>query len=144
MITIGGLAAAQNGAPPGAAHIDKAQMDAALAGGLNVVADDSADWGFRVLGMRRVKAGSVESHTLESTVLYIIDGEADVLMGGTIVGMRETRPGEVTGTDLTGARTVHLVKGESFVAPAGVPYWFKNVSKDITYFVVKVATPRKS
>jgi mannose-6-phosphate isomerase-like protein (cupin superfamily) len=135
---------AQGGATPGMAHIDKSHMDAALSGGLNVVVDDSADWGLRVLGMRRAKSGSVESHASESTVFYIIDGEADVVMGGTIVNMKEPRPGEQTGTDLTGGQTVHVVKGESLVAPAGVPYWFRNVPGSIVYFVVKVARPHKS
>ena len=143
-LMIGSLVVAQGGAPPGVAHVDKATMDAALVGGLTVVVDDSSDWGLRVLGMRRAKAGSVESHASESTVFYIIDGEADVIIGGTIVNMREIRPGEKTGTDLTGAaQTSHLVKGESLVVPAGVPYWFKNVPTYIAYFVVKVANPHK-
>jgi mannose-6-phosphate isomerase-like protein (cupin superfamily) len=143
-LMVGVLVLAQGGDISGVAHVDKGTMDAALAGGLNVVVDDSAQWGFRVLGMHRVKSGNVESHTSESTVFYVIDGEADVLMGGTIVNMKEIRPGEKTGTDLTGARTVHLVKGESLVAPAGVPYWFKRVPNAITYFVVKVANPHPS
>jgi mannose-6-phosphate isomerase-like protein (cupin superfamily) len=142
-LTIGGLVVAQGGATPGVAHVDKAAMDTALAGGLNIVVDDSSEWGLRVLGMRRVKPGSIESHASESTVFYIIDGEADVVMGGAIVNMKETRPGEKTGTDLTGGQTVHLVKGESLVAPAGVPYWFKNVPDHIAYFVVKVANPHR-
>jgi len=86
---IGSLEVAQGGPISGAAHVDKATMDKALAGGLNVVVDDSSEWGLRVLGMRRVKSGNVESHASESTVFYIIDGEADVVMGGTIVNMKE-------------------------------------------------------
>ena len=140
-LMIGTLVAAQGAGTPGVAHVDKAKMDAALAAGNNVEVDDSSNYALRVMGVRRVKAGGIESHGSESTVFYVTDGEADVLVGGTIVDMKETRPGEQTGTDLKGAQTFHLVKGESLVAPAGVPYWFKNVPSGIAYFVVKVANP---
>jgi len=94
-----------------------------------------------VSGSHREKGGQVEVHDKETDVLYIIDGEATFVFGGKMVGGKNTQPGQWLGTDITGGETRQLVKGDVFVIPAGVPHWFKEVPKSVSYYVVKVLKP---
>jgi mannose-6-phosphate isomerase-like protein (cupin superfamily) len=89
-------------------------------------------------GNHRMGPGQVEVHALETDIFYITDGEATIVTGGTMVGGKETGPGQVRGTDVQGGETRHLVKGDVMVIPAGIPHWFKEVSPTINYLTVKV------
>src|SRR6266404_6365298 len=64
-----------------------------------------------VSGSHRDKAGQVEIHDKETDVIYVVDGEATFVTGGTMVGGKVTRPGQSLGTDITGGQTHHLTKG---------------------------------
>jgi glc operon protein GlcG len=94
-----------------------------------------------VSGSHRDKGGQVEVHDKETDVLYIVDGEATFVTGGKMVGGKSTRADQWLGTDITGGETRHLVKGDVIVVPAGVPHWFKEVPKSVSYYVVKVLKP---
>ena len=74
--------------------------------------------------------------------MYVIDGTATLVTGGTMVGGKVTKPGQWLGTDVQGGDTRHLVKGDVVVVPAGTPHWFKEVpASGISYYVVKVLKP---
>jgi mannose-6-phosphate isomerase-like protein (cupin superfamily) len=90
---------------------------------------------------RRTGAGQVEVHEKETDTFYVLDGEATIVTGGTMVGGKVSRPGQQLGTGINGGETRHLVKGDVMVIPAGVPHWFKEVPKEINYYVVKVIKP---
>jgi len=95
-----------------------------------------------VQGSHRTAAGQVEVHDKETDVIYIIDGSADFVTGGKMVGGKVSRPDQWLGTDITGGKTQHLVKGDVVVVPAGIPHWFKVVTPpEISYYVVKVVKP---
>jgi mannose-6-phosphate isomerase-like protein (cupin superfamily) len=94
-----------------------------------------------VLGSHRDKPGQVEIHDKETDVMYMLDGEATVVTGGTPVGMKATTPGQSLGTDIKGGEAHHLVKGDIMVIPAGTPHWFKEVKTQVSYYVVKVVKP---
>ena len=70
-------------------------------------------------GNHRDKAGQVEVHDKETDVIYMIEGEATFVTGGTAVGLRSTRPGQSVGTDVKDGETHHLTKGDVIVVPAG-------------------------
>jgi mannose-6-phosphate isomerase-like protein (cupin superfamily) len=92
--------------------------------------------------LRRVKPGQVEVHTKETDTFYIVDGSATFVTGGTIVGQKEVRTNQLTGTDIQGGQTHQLKKGDFISIPAGIPHWFKDVpSSGITYYMVKVVKP---
>jgi uncharacterized RmlC-like cupin family protein len=136
LVTLGVLAGAQSDSA-GGVHVDPAKVAAALAkGGPLVTRPD-----LLVSGSHREKAGEVEVHDKETDVIYVTDGEATFVFGGKMVGGKVTRPGQWLGSDITGGQTNHLVKGDVFVVPAGVPHWFKEVPKSVSYFVVKVLKP---
>ena len=91
-----------------------------------------------VSGNHRAVPGQVEVHDKETDVLYIVEGQATLVTGGTMVGGRQTGPGQHRGTDVKGGETRHLQKGDVIVIPAGIPHWFKEVSPTVNYFTVKV------
>ena len=91
-----------------------------------------------VSGSHRDKAGQVEVHDKETDVIYVIDGEATFVTGGTAVGLKQTKAGQSIGTGVTGGESHHLTKGDVIVVPAGTPHWFKAVSGPVLYYVVKV------
>ena len=136
LVTIGVFASAQSDSSAGT-HVDAAKVAAALAkGGPLVTRSD-----LLVQGSHREASGQVEVHDKETDVLYVVDGEATFVFGGKMVGGKVSRPGQWLGSDITGGETHHIAKGEVFVIPAGVPHWFKEVPKSVSYFVVKVIKP---
>src|SRR5690349_5727426 len=119
--------------------------DAATYIGHDKVADALAKGGsltatkeYTVSGSHRAAAGRVEVHEKETDILYVMDGEATFVTGGTMVGGKMSKAGQWLGTDITGGQTHHLTKGDVVTIPAGMPHWFKEVPKSVSYFVVKV------
>jgi mannose-6-phosphate isomerase-like protein (cupin superfamily) len=94
-----------------------------------------------VQGSHRDAAGQVEVHDKETDIIYVIDGAATFVTGGTMVGGKVSRPGQWLGTDITGGDTRQLVKGDMIIVPAGTPHWFKQVPSSVSYYVVKVVKP---
>ena len=96
---------------------------------------------YAVSGSHRDKAGQVEVHDKETDILYVTDGEAAFSTGGTMVGGKDTSPGQHLGTDMRGGETHNLTRGDVVVVPAGTPHWFRSVPDHVSYFVVKVIQP---
>jgi mannose-6-phosphate isomerase-like protein (cupin superfamily) len=134
LISTGMVALADDSAVAYVAH-DKAAPFIMTKGGTMIPGTD-----FEVQGTHRDKPGNVEVHLKERDVFYVVDGEATVIAGGTLVGPRETRAGQMTGSGIDGGTTYHLTKGDVMTIPAGVPHWFKETN-GIGYFVVKVKKP---
>ena len=115
-------------------YVDHVKVAAALSkGGSLVTAPD-----LLVSGSHRDKAGNVEQHEKETDVIYVVDGAATFVTGGTMVGGKVSKPGQWLGSDIQGGQTHHLTKGDVIVVPAGTPHWFKEVPQSINYYVVKV------
>ncbi len=130
-------AAVMTGAGGGAASVtfvDHEKVAASLAkGGDLVKAPD-----LTVLGAHRNGAGQVEVHDKETDVMYVVDGAATIVTGGTMIGGKVTAPGQWRGKEIQGGHAQHLVKGDVMVIPAGIPHWFKEVPQSVSYYVVKV------
>jgi mannose-6-phosphate isomerase-like protein (cupin superfamily) len=117
--------------------VDHDKVTAALAkGGPLMSASDLS-----VRGSHRDAPGQVEVHEKETDVIYVIEGQATFVTGGTLVGGKTTGPGQVLGTGINNGQSRKLVKGDVIVVPAGVPHWFKEVPQPISYYVVKVIKP---
>jgi mannose-6-phosphate isomerase-like protein (cupin superfamily) len=91
-----------------------------------------------VLGSHRSAAGQVEVHDKETDVMYVVEGDATIVTGGTMVGGKATAPGQWRGKEIQGGKAQRLTKGDVIVIPAGIPHWFKEVPQSISYYVVKV------
>jgi mannose-6-phosphate isomerase-like protein (cupin superfamily) len=128
------LAAALESPPTDVVLIDHAKVDAAFAQGQPVLANTS----FKILAGRRVAAGSVEVHTQDTDIFYVLEGSATFVTGGTVVEPTTTGPGEIRGKAVTGGVPRHLTKGDVIIIPKNVPHWFTEVSGTFLYYVVKV------
>jgi len=96
---------------------------------------------FEVHTFHRVRPGQVEYHALSWDVVYIVDGSATFVVGGTgLAHPKQIGPNEFTGDDIIGGptRTVHLKKGDFYIVPSGVPHWYKEVQGSIDYIIVKI------
>lgn len=86
---------------------------------------------------RRDKAGVAEVHTKDADIIYVQEGSATFVTGGTVVDPRSTEANEVRGTEITGGNTRTITKSDVIIVPAGTPHWFKEVPAPMTYYVVK-------
>ena len=89
----------------------------------------------------REKPGQVEVHAKQTDVMYILDGTATLVTGGTMTGGKVSGPDQMLGAAIDGGETHHLTKGDVIVVPAGTPHWFREVPGPISYYVVKVLHP---
>jgi mannose-6-phosphate isomerase-like protein (cupin superfamily) len=121
-------------AADGVTYVAHDKVAGALAKGGGLVTQSD----LTVSGSHRDKAGQVEVHEKETDIIYMVDGTATFVTGGTMVGGKMTKPGQHLGSDIKGGTTHHLVKGDVIVVPAGTPHWFKEVPTTVSYYVVKV------
>ena len=95
--------------------------------------------GHTVLVVHREGTGLVETHEMAADFIYVISGEASVLVGGTMIDGKNTGPGEIRGTSLSGGETRKAVAGDVLHIPPKTPHWFKvDPGKQVTYLVVKL------
>ena len=118
-------------------YVDHDKVAAAIANGGQLASGSD----FAVSMAKRTSAGQVEIHDKETDTFYVLDGEATFVTGGMMIGGRVSRPNQQLGTDIQGGQTHHLTKGDVITIPAGTPHWFKEVTKPITYYMVKVIRP---
>ena len=124
-------------APAGATYVDHDKVAAAITNSGQLASGSD----FTVSILKRTAAGQVEIHDKETDIFYILDGEAVFVTGGTMVGGKVSRPNQQLGTDIQGGQVHRLVKGDVITVPAGVPHWFKEIIKPVTYHTVKVIKP---
>ena len=130
-----GLAA--QGVPTAVTYIPHDTVNATLAKGGPIVNDK----GLIVLAQRR-GAGEVEVHEKTNHVFIIVEGEATFVTGGTLVGAKNTAPGQIRAANVEGGQTYHLTKGDVITIPAKTPHWFKDVpTKTIAYYAVNIDQP---
>ena len=97
---------------------------------------DGTNRNYMVHTSRREKPGLAEVHTLDTDIIYVIEGNATFVTGGAAVEPKDTAPGEIRGSRIEGGETRQLSKGDVIVVPATVPHWFKEVSNPFLYYVV--------
>jgi glc operon protein GlcG len=112
------------------------QVAAAFAKGGVLV--DGAGRNYMVHASRREKPGQVEVHVLDTDVIYVQNGSATLVTGGTMVGGKTIEPNEVRGDSISGGETRTIARGDVITVPNGTPHWFESVSGPLTYYVVKV------
>jgi hypothetical protein len=98
-------------------YIDSEKVSAAFAKGMPLIETP----GYKVHAGRRERPGLVELHTQETDVIYVVDGTATFVTGGTMVDGKVVSPGQLRGTSITGGETHHLKKGDVIVVPNGTP-----------------------
>jgi len=93
---------------------------------------------YMVHASRRDKPGMAEVHVLDTDVIYVQDGTATLVTGGSVIGGKTIEPNEIRGDSITGGDTRKITKGDVITVPNGTPHWFQDVKGTLTYYVVKV------
>lgn len=93
---------------------------------------------YKVHASHRDGPGIVEVHTRDTDIIYMLEGTATLVTGGTIVDGKNIEPEEIRGKDVKGGETRQITKGDVIIVPNGVPHWFKEVKGPLNYYVVKV------
>jgi glc operon protein GlcG len=86
---------------------------------------------------RRDKAGIAEVHLKDADIIYVQEGAATLVTGGTVIDPKSIASDEIRGAQIDGGETRQISKGDVIIVPAGTPHWFKEVPGPLTYYVVK-------
>ena len=99
---------------------------------------DGSNRNYMVHTSRRDKPGLAEVHSLDTDIIYVMEGTATLITGGTMVEAKEVAANEFRGSRIDGGDTRHLSKGDVIIVPNGVPHWFSEVSGTFLYYTIKV------
>ena len=93
---------------------------------------------YMVHASHREKDGIAEIHTLDTDLIYVLEGTATFTTGGRVPDATVTEPNELRGSAIVDGEQRRIVKGDVIVVPAGVPHMFTDVHGPLNYYVVKV------
>jgi glc operon protein GlcG len=99
---------------------------------------EGSDRNYMVHTSRRDKPGLAEIHALDTDIIYVMQGSATFVTGGTAVDAKEIAPNEIRGSRIEGGVTRQLSKGEVIIVPSNTPHWFKQVNGEFLYYTIKV------
>src|SRR6266496_1307554 len=116
-----------------ATFIDSKKVAAAFAKGMPLL--ETAR--YKVHASRRVDPGQAEIHTLDTDVIYVVDGSATLVTGGKAIDTKTIAPNEIRGSRIEGGEEHHITKGDAIIIPNGVPHQFTSVTGELHYFVCK-------
>jgi glc operon protein GlcG len=129
---------ASNGSvAPMVQYWNTSEVKAAFAKGA-VLFDGAGDRNYMVHASRRDSAGLAEVHAKDTDIIYVLDGTATIVTGGSVVDGKQTASDEVRGKSIANGQQRKLTNGDVILVPNGTPHWFQDVRGPFTYFVVKV------
>jgi len=115
---------------------DASQVSTSFSRGAVLV--DGANRNYMVHTSRRDKPGLAEVHTLDTDIIYVLEGTATFVTGGAAVEPKEIAANEIRGARIDGGETRLLSKGDVIIVPSNTPHWFKEVSGTFLYYTIKV------
>ena len=121
---------------PEVLFFDAKQVSTSFSSG-SVLLDESGRH-YMVHTSRRDKPGLAEIHNLDTDIIYVLQGSATFVTGGTAVDAKEIAPNEIRGSRIDGGTTRQLSKGEVIIVPNNTPHWFKEVNGEFLYYTIKV------
>jgi mannose-6-phosphate isomerase-like protein (cupin superfamily) len=82
-------------------------------------------------------------HTRMAEFFYVVDGDADLILGGTLINPRCLNSSNLAGDGVQGGVTHHVKKGAYILVPENTVHYFTNVDKKqgITVLDVHVPSP---
>ena len=99
---------------------------------------DESNRHYMVHTSRRDNPGQAEVHKLDTDIIYVMEGTAAFVTGGTVMEAKESAPDEVRGARIEGGETRRLSKGDVIIVPNNTPHWFKEVNGTFLYYTIKV------
>jgi glc operon protein GlcG len=119
-------------------YYEKDKVVAAFAKGAVLFDGEGGNRNYMIHASRREKAGMAEVHTLDTDLIYVLDGSATFVTGGAVVDGKTIAPNEIRGTAIRNGETRRLSSGDVIIVPNGVPHWFQQIQGPFLYYVVKV------
>jgi glc operon protein GlcG len=99
---------------------------------------DGTDRNYMVHTSRRDKPGQAEIHTLDTDIIYVLEGTATFVTGGKAIEPKEIAANEIRGSRIEGGEQRQLKKGDVIIVPNNTPHWFKQVDGQFLYYTIKV------
>ena len=115
---------------------DAKQVNASFSAGAALI--DEKDRHYMVHTSRRDKPGLAEVHALDTDIIYVLEGTATFVTGGTVADAKQIAPDEFRGSQIDGGVARQLAKGEVIIVPNNTPHWFKEVNGQFLYYTIKV------
>ncbi|HKO96780.1 MAG TPA: cupin domain-containing protein [Pyrinomonadaceae bacterium] len=85
-----------------------------------------------------------EVHDASDDVYYVLEGAANLLLGGRLDSPKEIEPGEWRSPSIVEGKTYEIRKGDLVVVPRGTPHQRTTANKDFTMILIKIyAEPLK-
>jgi uncharacterized protein GlcG (DUF336 family)/mannose-6-phosphate isomerase-like protein (cupin superfamily) len=131
----GSSSAASTPAAP-VTFIDSKTVAAAFAKGMPLVEVGE----YKVHASRREAPGMAEIHVRDTDIIYVLDGAATFVTGGTAIDGKTTAPDEIRGSTIQGGDARRIARGDVVIVPNGTPHQFRDVKGPLTYYVVKVTS----
>jgi mannose-6-phosphate isomerase-like protein (cupin superfamily) len=132
MVATLGMVVSADGVPTVVTYVPNSKVTEVMTKGGEIVNDK----GLVILANRR-GSGEVEVHDKTNHIFIIVEGEATFVTGGTLVGAKNTAPGQIRAASLNGGQTHQLKKGDVITVPAKTPHWWKEVAtKTIAYYAI--------
>jgi glc operon protein GlcG len=131
------LTKAVSGVPPPVSYWKSADVAAAFARG-SVLFGDEGGRNYMVHASHREGPGMAEVHALDTDIIYVLEGSATFVTGGTVENGMVSAANEIRGPAIAGGDVQRITKGDVLIVPSGTPHWFKEVSAPLNYYVVKV------
>jgi mannose-6-phosphate isomerase-like protein (cupin superfamily) len=126
------IGVAADGVPTVVTYVPNSKVTEVMTKGGEIVNDK----GLIILANRR-GSGEVEVHDKTNHIFIIVEGEATFVTGGTLVGAKNTAPGQIRAANVQGGTTHQLRKGDVITIPAKTPHWWKEVqTKTIAYYAI--------
>src|SRR5215212_5104162 len=115
---------------------DNTQVSASFSKGAMLL--DGINRNYMVHTSRRDQPGQAEVHSLDTDIIYVIEGTATFVTGGTAAEPKKIAPYEIRGSRIEGGETRQLSKGDVIIVPNGTPHWFKEIHGAFLYYTIKV------
>jgi len=133
--------------PVGYSHWTAAQIDeraknlpAKMNKTVKVSTEPLGGWGNHSMSLvHREGSGEAELHETQSDILFIRSGEAEIIIGGTIVNERRTSAHEIRGATISGGEKQPLRPGDVLHIPPRTPHqMILDAGQKLDYYAVKV------
>jgi mannose-6-phosphate isomerase-like protein (cupin superfamily) len=101
-----------------------------------------------VYGVFRPKSlpGDAIAHeTLTTEVYYMLEGNATLVTGGTITGLKKGPEGNSgpRGDKIVGGVSRRVVPGDVIIIPGRTPHWWSSMDGDIRYMIIRADSEGK-
>jgi oxalate decarboxylase/phosphoglucose isomerase-like protein (cupin superfamily) len=80
-------------------------------------------------------------HTRMAEFFYVLDGEADLILGGALINPRCLNSSNLVGDGVEGGTTYHVKKGTYILVPENTVHYFTNIDKKQGMTVLDLHVP---